>query len=527
MLTFVPTTKDNAMRNFTLSFALMVCSASYAQTAYDYPADVLNTYSALQLEMIQATPGFTPPVVSRALGYIGLAAYEAGVHGMPDRTSLVGVVPQLETLPLPAGELYWPEVINQAVYEVTADMFSNAPVELLDELVSLRVQFTVEHSIDADPILVAASSQYGADLADAILTYAHADGQEGCQFTNFPPEYVLPTVPGVWVPLPGQAALQPYWGDKRCFVVEFVTDEMLSPEPPVFSAEPGSDLYNEAMAVYDAVNNATVETANIAEFWADDPGTVTPPGHSWSILMQVLELEQSNLGFAAEAYARMGMALSDAFVQCWATKYEFILERPITYINSYIDPDADWSTIVNTPPFPEYTSGHSSQAGAWAAVMTALFGETYEFTDFTHGDQFGGPRSFSSFMECAEETAMSRLYGGIHFPIGNSMGTQSGLAVGEMVNQLFEQVVSVDEAYAAPAELLVRPNPTQGNIVFTAAPNANMQFVVYNAAGQKVHVETANFGRADVSHLPDGIYVATLERPNGTVAMRTRLMVAH
>lgn len=513
------------MRIFTLSLALAVSSVSYAQSTYDYPADVLNAYSTLQLEMIQNTPGFTPPVVSRALGYIGLTAYEAGVHGMPDRTSLVGVVPQLDALPLPDGDLFWPEVINHAVYTVTADMFSNTPVELASELQTLRLDFSAQHSGEADAATVAASAAYGQELADAILVYAHADGQEGCQFTNFPPEYVLPTVPGVWVPLPGQAALQPFWGDKRCFVVEYVTDEMLSPEPPAFSSEPGSDLYNEAMAVYDAVNNATVETSNIAEFWADDPGTVTPPGHSWSMLLQVLELEGSDLGFAAEAYARMGIALSDAFVQCWKTKYEFILERPITYINSYIDPDADWSTIVNTPPFPEYTSGHSTQSGAWGAVMTGLFGDNYAFTDYTHGDQFGGPRSFSSFIECAEETAMSRLYGGIHFPVGNTEGTNSGIAIGEMVNQLFEQVVSVSENYAAPAELLIRPNPTQGSIIFSAAPNPNMQFVVYNGAGQRVHTESANFGRSDVGHLPAGIYVATLEHVNGTVAMRTRLMV--
>lgn len=515
------------MRFFTFSLAIVASSVTYAQTTYDHPADALNAYSALQLEMMPVTPGFTPPVVSRALGYIGLTAYEAAVHGMPDRTSLVGVIPQLDFLPTPSGDLFWPEVMNQAVYEVTADMFSNAPAQLIGELGALRVQLSTEHSIATDALTLASSATFGQELGSAILAYAHADGQEGCQFTNFPAEYIVPTVPGLWVPLPGQAALQPYWGDKRCFVVEFVTDEMLSPEPPAFSSEPGSDLYNEAMAVYDAVNNATQETTNIAEFWADDPGTVTPPGHSWSMLLQVLELEGSNLGFAAEAYARMGLALSDAFVQCWKTKYEFILERPITYINSYIDSDADWSTIVNTPPFPEYTSGHSSQSGAWGAVMTSLFGDDYAFTDYTHGDLFGGPRSFSSFNECAEETAMSRLYGGIHFPIGNTMGSMSGEAVGEMVNQLFEQVVSVNEAYAAPVELLIRPNPTQGGIVFTVTPNANMQLVVYNAAGQRVHTEIANFGRADVSHLPNGIYVATLERPNGSVAMRTRLMVSH
>lgn len=512
------------MKIFTFFFALLASFHSYAQTTYDYPAAVLNAYTTLQLQMIPVTPGFTPPVVSRSLGYIGLTAYEAGVHGMPDRTSLAGRIPQLESLPLPTTDLFWPEVINQAMYEVTAAMFSNAPLELIEDLEALRDRFVAEHANTTDVVTLARSIAFGQQLVSAILSYAQADGQEDCQFTNFPNDFTPPVGPGLWIPLSGQAALQPYWGNKRCFVVEFVTNDLLSPAPPTFSTEVGSNLFNEAMTVYEAVNNVTQEEINIAKYWADGSGSVTPPGHSWSMLLQVLELEESNLGFAAEAYARMGMALSDAFVQCWATKYEYNLERPITYINSYID--ADWTTIVATPPFPEYTSGHSTQSGAWSAVMTALFGDNYAFTDFTHGDEFGGPRSFNSFAECAEETAISRLYGGIHFPVGNNMGSMSGQAIGNLLNQLFEQVVGVNEALANQSQLLIHPNPTQGNVILTNGTQADMAFVVYNIAGQRVHTTSAAFGQADLSHLPSGMYIAALESNSGVAVSRSRLIVA-
>lgn len=512
------------MRKFLLIAAFFGAATSLrAQEASDFSADVLHDYVELQLEMIKVTPGFTPPVASRALGYSGLGAYESVVHGRSDRGSLAGTLPQLASLPEPDnGVIYhWPEVANQVMYELTVELFENAPTELLVELENLRSEYTVQHESQTDDETMSISIDYGLELADALLDYASGDGQYGCQYTNFPAEYEAPVGAGLWTPLPGQSALQPYWGDKRCFVVEFVSSEMLAPEPPEFSTEDGSVLYDEAMMVYDAVNNASEEEVTIAEYWADGPGTVTPPGHSFSMLRQVLGLEESDLAFASEAYARMGFGVADAFVQCWKTKYVYNLERPITYIQSYID--AEWETIVDTPPFPEYTSGHSSQSGAFGAIMADLFGDEYTFTDTTHGELFGGPRTFTSFSQCAEETAVSRLYGGIHYPVGNVMGSMSGDMIGEMVNELFDQTVQVTE-YLAVKSLNVYPNPSNGIINIEGVVNNDDRLLVYDVAGSLVQSLRAE-QRVDLAGLPVGMYVVALTDRDGVISKSTRLAI--
>lgn len=505
------------------AMAMFIASLSlHAQTASDYSADVLHAHFNQQLEMIKVTPGFTPPVASRALGYSGLAAYESVVHGLPGRVSLAGILPQLDELPLPSGGAYhWGEVANHALYAMALAFYSNAPQDLLDGALEIRNDLSALHSDEVDTVVLAASAAYGIELGDALAAYAGLDGQAGCQFSNFPVDFEVPVGPGLWTPLPGQQALQPYWGDKRCFVVEFVSSEMISAAPPVFSDQPGSELYTEAMAVYDAVNNVTPEEVTIAEYWADGPGTVTPPGHSIAMLTQVLELENSDLGFAAEGYARVGFGVADAFVQCWKTKYIYNLERPITFINSYIDPD--WSTIVATPPFPEYTSGHSSQSGAWGAIMTAMFGENYVFTDHTHGSNFGGPRTFNSFAECAEETAVSRLYGGIHFPIGNTMGSMSGIMIGELVNQLFDQAVGTVE-YAARSTFSVYPNPSNGVVNLPTMFDADHRVNVHSATGRLVEVMPAQ-RQLSLGTLPAGMYVLSVVDRSGHQVASSRVIL--
>jgi membrane-associated phospholipid phosphatase len=148
----------------------------------------------------------------------------------------------------------------------------------------------------------------------------------------------------------------------------------------------------------------------------------------------ILEAEDSSLETAAETYLRVGCAVADAFIQCWRTKYQWNLLRPVTYIRANIDPE--WNSLVTTPPFPEYSSGHSTQSAAWAEVMTAMFGDGYQFTDHTHDDLGLPPRTFISFRHAAEEAAVSRLYGGIHYRFGNENGLAAGICTGTAAAQL-------------------------------------------------------------------------------------------
>jgi hypothetical protein len=209
--------------------------------------------------------------------------------------------------------------------------------------------------------------------------------------------------------------------------------------PPVpYSTVGRSDFHAEALRVYHTVTRLSPEQQAIALFWSDDPGqTVTPPGHCVSILTQVLRDAAAPLDVAAEAYAKVGIAVTDAFIDCWRTKYRVNLLRPVTYIRSEIDPD--WTPPLVTPPFPEHTSGHSVQSAAVAEVLTDLFGRV-AFTDRTHEDRGLPPRAFTSFWHAAREAAISRLYGGIHVLGAIVAGLDQGRCIGRAVNALRTRV---------------------------------------------------------------------------------------
>lgn len=510
------------IKNLTLFIMLLLGMTGSAQNADSYSGDILHDYFRIQLDMIPATSGFTPPVASRALGYTGLAAYEASVHGMPGMSSFSGVLPQLNGLPTPVEgqDYHWGIVTNQAMHGLCAALFNNTPNAMMLELDALRAQYSAEFAVGTEAGVIMASEQFGNDLATTLISYANADGAENCQLNNFPASYIPPTGPGMWTPLSGQVALQPYWGDKRCFVVEYLDNGFLAPAPPDFSTTVGSEMHNEALAVYDAVNNVTAEQDDIAHYWADGAGTYTPPGHSISMLRFIMIQENENMAFAAQAYARMGMALSDAFVACWKTKYEFNLLRPIQYIQENID--AGWTTLIGTPPFPEYVSGHSTQSGAWGAVMNALYGDNYAFTDSTYGALYGGPRSFSNFSECAEETAMSRLYGGIHFPMGNSEGTNLGISIGGMVNELFDGVTSGIAEHRQISDLKAYPNPSNGMVQLSIVDDV-FSTEVLDLTGSVLST-SFNERRLDLSGLSAGFYIVCVKNADNEVIGMSQVM---
>ena len=188
--------------------------------------------------------------------------------------------------------------------------------------------------------------------------------------------------------------------------------------------------------------NLTSEQKTIADYWADGAGqTGTPPGHWMAIVSQLARHHGHHphglsLMIAAEAFTRVGIAVHDAFIACWYTKYVYNLQRPVTYINDHIDPA--WKPYITTPGFPSYHSGHSTQSGTAATVLTAMFG-SITFTDTTHTDHGllppQAPRTFRSFDEAAEEAAASRLYGGIHYAFDNDDGLDSGWCIGDWILQ--------------------------------------------------------------------------------------------
>lgn len=409
-------------------------TASRPLSATQFDGTVPTAWFDLAQRLIRNTPGYSPPVASRALGCLGVGLYEAVVPGIPDHVSLAGTLHDLPAMPPANGTAYhWPSVANAALAAMSRSLFPTAPGELRQEIDALEARLVGDVPFG----ILRRSIERGRELASAVDRWARTDGGHEGYLRNFPASYVPPVGPGMWEPTPPgfQPALQPSWGWNRCMGIDHALVGDPGP-PPAFSTDEGSPFFAEAVEVYETVNNLTAAQRDIALFWSDDPGqTATPPGHSISILGQLLRQQDRSLADAAVAYARVGIAVCDAFIACWRVKYTHNLLRPITYVRAHIDPGWGDPLPLATPPFPEYTSGHSVQSGAAAEVLTATFGSV-AFTDHTHDARGLAPRSFASFTAFAEEAAISRLYGGIHFRSAIDLGVEQGRRVGAAVAAL-------------------------------------------------------------------------------------------
>lgn len=421
-----------ARRAAALALALAVAAPAAAPAATapaDHPATFAIDWMNLIVERVKEE-GYSPLVASRIYAYSGITLYESILAGMPDRQTLAGQLHDLPPLPEPpAGtELDWPAVASAALTGLARDLFPNASASTLLSVQDLylnhnltRIQAGVPRTVLVD------SRMHGNRVADAILAWAAKDGF--AETRDLP--YTPPVGPDQWVPTGGSTnpqPLEPHWGTLRTFVLE--SSAACAPPPPEpYSEEPGSAFHQEAMAVYEADQNLTAEQRVIARFWADNPRqTGLPPGHSVKITTQLVE--GRDLAAAAEAYALVGIAVGDAFISCWYQKYLYNLLRPETYIRRFVDPT--WRPLVATPPFPEYTSGHSVQSGATNAVLVALFGDV-PVVDRTHAERGLAPRAFDSLTQAFDEAAISRLYGGIHYPMGIDEGLPQGRCVGQAV----------------------------------------------------------------------------------------------
>ena len=394
---------------------------------------------ALALQLTQQTPGFSPPVASRALAYMGLALYESVVPGMPNALSLAGQLNELSSLPWaqPDEPLHWPTVANASLAAMARMMFPTASAENKGRIDLLERSLPLKYAQDFDPVAVGndtriRSETFGRLMAMSLMTWARTDGGHEAwgPLRRSRQAYVPPSGPGQWAATPPSfaPALLPWWGDNRPFALQAASD-CPAPPPPAYSEEPGSAFYKEAQEVYALSKAATQEQRQFALYWADDPGkTPTPAGHWAFIATDLLKARKADLGQAAQTYARLNIAMADAFIAAWKTKYSVNLLRPVTAIQGGID--SNWvPPLMHTPNFPEYPSGHSVQSSAAAAVLAAVFGTTTAFTDSTHNDRGWGPRTFKSFTAAADEAALSRLYAGIHFRAGVLGGQVQGRCV--------------------------------------------------------------------------------------------------
>ncbi|MDZ4087398.1 MAG: vanadium-dependent haloperoxidase [Tabrizicola sp.] len=419
---------------FTISapFALSLKPAHAANRA-DVSREVLLMWHKLILELVRHTATYVPPVAARAFAYIGITAHEALATGNPALRSLAGQLTALPPLPpRAAGEHDEPCVLHAALTAAVTNLFSNTgPTgQRAMEAMARKMGEMASDGIAAE--VVARSVAAGQAVADHILTWAATDGGAVIANMGFPIEYTPGTRPQDWVPTNlirlQQAPLLPQWAQNRPFAMP-AADACDAPPHPAYDEAPGTDFHAAALEVYDTSRALTDEQRLIARFWSDDPMlTPTPAGHWIAIVLQIADRDALPVEVISSTLAKLGVAQADAFISCWSTKFKYNLLRPVTYIKRHIDPA--WEPLLITPPFPEYTSGHSTQSGAASTVLTSVLGKDFAFDDATHVDEGFEPRRFPSFAAAAEEAALSRLYGGIHFRFGNQAGLDQGRAVG-------------------------------------------------------------------------------------------------
>jgi hypothetical protein len=424
---------------------------SYAQRQANqnteaYASNIPSQYVHLINKLIMQS-GIAATNAARIHGYVGIALYESINYGSPKYRSLTEQLNGFDTPPKNSVQLLWDVVADETMHNLTDSLFAYIYPTLseynyirasLDTLQKKNKMYFNKQYKNAE--LVEKSRKFGIIMADFVFKYSKNDGgyRKSLEET-VARDYTHYQAPSgsSWddTKTRSRISVQPTWGKNRTFVKDiYAQTKPAAPFP--FSKKPTSDFYKQALEVYDISRELTFDQRLIAEYWRDEATvSYTPGGHTVHILMNALEKERASLDKFAYAYAKTGIALNDAFICCWETKYLTNCIRPITYIQEVID--KRFKPSFYTPAFPEYTSGHSTQWGASAEVLSSIFGNSYAFTDQTDylRDKLV-PRNFKSFDEAAQEASMSRIYGGIHFRQACEVGLEQGKRIGRSVNKL-------------------------------------------------------------------------------------------
>jgi hypothetical protein len=406
-----------------------------------YSSAQLRNYFSLMCTVTKSTKGFFPTQAARAYGYVGLAAYEAVVNGIPGALSLSGQVNGLSGVPKPTtgAEYNWAIASNAAVSQMMRYMFDvNLSAANRASIDSSETTNLAALSTGVNAEVISRSVQYGKSVSASIYQVSTTDGAHQSYLDPFQLPFSLPAADYCWTPTSPASPnpVSPKWGNNRSFIA---ANASTAPVPPTtFSTDSKSDFYKLAIDVYNQVKNNSPAQVAIVKFWADDPfATCTPAGHTFNIMTQLLKENNATLEKASVAFAKLSIAENDAFISCWKGKYQYVLIRPVTYIKMHID--QNFSTVIGTPPFPAYTSGHSYESGAASVIFTDMFTDgsgKYDFTDYSQVQYGFDTRHYSNFADMAQECADSRYYGGIHYNPDNTEGLRLGRIIGNNVNKM-------------------------------------------------------------------------------------------
>ncbi len=428
---------------FVLSFAMLITLFSdcrkndfHPPVDINYPADVANAWMQLHIKLTKTTTGYNSVVSDRSFGYAGITLYESLVPGVPGAKDLLSQIGGSPVTPDKKRDQYfWPASLNAAMAMLTRDFFESTSDANKTTIDSLEAAYNMKFQGQADPQRIQNAIDYGHQVATTIYNWSITDGGDKAYMHVVDPTYVPPVGPGLWIPtFPAYGPpILPHWGDNRSFIKNI--EAFTQPGAPLpYSESHTSPFYQMVNELYTISLSLSPGDSIIAKFWGDQPGNLNVPAHATNILTQLIVLNKMNLFEASAAYALHGIAMNDASISVFKTKYTYNLIRPISYIRNVMG-IADWNSVIPTPPHPEYTAAHAVISAASAAILENIFGKSYSFTDHTY-DATYGTRSFNSFDDYAKEAGHSRLLAGIHYSPSIATGLVQGRRIGNMVNRL-------------------------------------------------------------------------------------------
>ena len=387
---------------------------------------------------------FSPPVASRIYAYPNIAAYEIMALQNPEYRSLQGQVTDLGAIPAPGADA----PVNHRLAALIAHIDLSRRLIFSEERVIAFRDSLYGVWEDQNRAEFEASRDYGLNVAEYIASWMDKDNYKQTRTMS---KFTVDTDdPTRWQPTPPayMEGIEPHWSKIRPFVIDSSAQFKPVPPPP-FSMEEDSPFWKEVREVYDISLEITAkgddsEEVAIAQFWDCNPYVSVTRGHlmfatkkispgaHWIGIVKIASRKTgSDFDKTVFAYTKTSLAIADAFISCWDEKYRSNLIRPETLINQYID--ENWKPVLQTPPFPEYTSGHSVVSGAASTALASIFGDDFAFDDDTE-IPYGLPvRSFKSFSQAADEAAISRMYGGIHYRAAVEVGVKQGRDLGKFV----------------------------------------------------------------------------------------------
>lgn len=393
-----------------------------------------------QLTEVIIHDAFNPPVASRIYTYTSLAAYEAIRFDKPGYPSLAAQFKKFEEMPVPEKNKQYNYLLasTKAFFTVAENItFSK------DTLIKYQQRLFADFKFLLDAETFSRSMNFGEAVGKIILQRTTTDNYKQ---TRGMAKFLGSNDQGKWRPTPPDYldAAEPYWGMIKPMILDS-SSQFKCPPPPPYSIDTMSEFYKAAHEVYTITTRLTDEQKTIARYWDDNPFVlehsghlmyankkITPPGHWMGIAGIACEKNKLNPIETTQCYVLTATAMFDAFITCWEEKYRTQVVRPLTVINELID--RNWQPMLQTPPFPEYVSGHSGISAAAATVLTGRFGNNFAFEDTSDFEYIGMKRSFQSFHQAAREASLSRVYGGIHYTNSVDAGARQGITVGEYIN---------------------------------------------------------------------------------------------